>query len=243
MQKIGLSSSRVGVNAVSTSFGFVGRSACRAASSLLTSNSRRSGLDNSYSIGKMNQYPQTLARTQIVRNFGVTDGFMNAVSGKMEKRKEEQFGVMLKQMADAPKWTLRNWKVTMDTQLDSWTQYIPGVGSSDEMVELKAFKAMLDAMTPKELDNPELIKHPQKERIARTCGKPVDQVQKLMHYYSQSCIIAEWLQVKKKANEKLPESEVELNEMQSKDARMKAIAQRVMKGNMRRTGRGRRAFF
>lgn len=177
------------------------------------------------------------------RNFGVTESIMNTVSGRMDKKKEAQFGEMLKQMADAPKWTLRNWKVTMDSQLDSWTQYIPGVSSSDEMVQLKGFKSMLDAMTDKELDSPALIKHPQKERIARASGKPVHQVQTLLHYYSQSCIIAEWLQMKKKANEKLPESETELNEMQAKDPRMKGIAQKVMKGNTKRTGRGRRAFF
>lgn len=161
------------------------------------------------------------------RSFGIADKVMGMATGAVEGRRDEQFSLMLKLMGDSPKWTLGNWKQTMDNQLNSWTQYIPGVSGSDEMKELKGFQDMLDCMTPQELEDPKLIKHPQKERIARSSGKGLEAVQKLLHYYSQSCIIAEWLRVKKKGNEKLPTTEDELNQMQATDPRMKTIAAKV----------------
>jgi signal recognition particle GTPase len=178
-----------------------------------------------------------------IRNFGVTDSVMGIAQSMTDGKKEKQFEMMLKLMAESPKWNLRHWKKTMDEQLSSWTQYIPGVSGSDEMKELKGFMAILNAMTPDELENPEKIKHPQKERIARATNKPIDHVQKLLHYFNQSCIIAEWLQMKKKANETLPTNEQEMTAMQAKDPRVKIIAQKVLKASSRKSGRGRRAFF
>ena len=55
---------------------------------------------------------------------------------------------------------------------------------------------MLDQISDKELDNPDLINGEAKVRIAKAAGKPVDEVNRLMHFYKQSRIIQNWLYMK-----------------------------------------------
>ena len=195
--------------------------------------------------GTVNRPIRTRIILQQVRCMGVTEKLMNIASSSIEGNKEKKFQEMLNMMIASPKWTLRNWKTTMTGQLDSWTMYIPGVSNSNEIKELKGFKTMLDAMSSEELDNPGLIKGPQRERIAQSTGKPVDEVQRLLFFYKQSVVIATWLQIKKAAKEKMPTTEAELHLMQSTDPRMKTIAGQVMKGDSKhaRTGRGRKIPF
>lgn len=70
--------------------------------------------------------------------------------------------------------------------------YIP----QTEVVELKALKGMLDAMTEAELENPELIKATARDRIAKASGKTAEDVSKLMYSYKQTLIVHAWLQLK-----------------------------------------------
>jgi len=44
-----------------------------------------------------------------------------------------------------------------------------------------------------------------RERIARTSGKSIDDVGKLLYFYKQTKIVATWLQLKKSKKEKIPE--------------------------------------
>lgn len=98
-------------------------------------------------------------------------------------------------MISVPKWTLRPWKTTMESQLGSWTMYIPGVGSSNEMKEMKSFKDMIDAMTDEEIDHPlEKLNGTARERISRTTGKSTDDVTRLLFFFKQSLIVSTWLQ-------------------------------------------------
>ena len=108
---------------------------------------------------------------------------------------EKQFTQMLEMMISVPKWTLRPWKTTMESQLGSWTMYIPGVGSSNEMKEMKSFKDMIDAMTDEEIDHPlEKLNGTARERISRTTGKSTDDVTRLLFFFKQSLIVSTWLQ-------------------------------------------------
>ena len=88
---------------------------------------------------------------------------------------------MLEMMTTAPKWTLRPWKVTMENQLNSWSMYIPGVSSSNEVQEMKNFKDMIDAMTDEEVDDPlNKLNGPARERISRSTGRSMDEVTRLI---------------------------------------------------------------
>ena len=157
--------------------------------------------------------------------------------------KEKQFAKMLELMTGTTKWSLKPWKTTMDTQLDSWMMYVPGVSSSDEVQEIKGFKVLLDAMTDAELENPDLIDQSARTRIAAKAGKTPDDVTRMLFFYKQSLIICTWLKTKKKAGEVLPETEQELQEMQASDGRLGTIAKKVMNPKGRRSGRGRRLPF
>ena len=162
-----------------------------------------------------------------IRHFGVGDTLINMATGRVNANKDKQFGEMLDMMVSTPKWSFRPWRTTMETQLQSWTMYIPGVSSSGEATELKNFKTMLDAMTEAELDNPEKINGPARERIARTTGRSVDDVVRLVYFFKQSLIICTWLQLKKAKGEEMPKTEAELQKMQETDTRMRSIAARV----------------
>jgi len=182
-------------------------------------------------------------RLTTVRGFaGVGETIMNMATSKLGQNKDEKFAEMLQKMASTPKWTFRPWRETMESQLTSWTMYLPGVGSSAEAQELKGFKAMLDAMTDAELDNPGTISGPSRERIARSASKNVDEVVRMIFFYKQSLVLFTWLQMKKQKGETLPSTEIELHQMQESDLRIRQIAAKVMmpKG---KTGRGRKIPF
>lgn len=163
-------------------------------------------------------------RMSSLRHFGIADSVMDFANKKMDGKKEDQFKEMITEMSSTPKWTLRPWKASLEKQLSGWTMYLPGVSNSDAVVGVKVFKAILDTMTEKELDTPESINGVSRERIAKTSGKSVDEVNKLMSTYQQSQIIAKWLHQKKKLGEKLPRTDVEMQYMQEEDPRLAAIA-------------------
>lgn len=55
---------------------------------------------------------------------------------------EKQFSKMLELMISSPTWTLKPWKQVMETQLSSWTMYIPGVSSAPEVKEITKLKGI-----------------------------------------------------------------------------------------------------
>jgi hypothetical protein len=178
-----------------------------------------------------------------VRGFAISDTIIGMAERGMSGNKEKQFREMMELMTTVPKWSLKSWKVSMDSQLNSWMMYVPGVSSSDEVKEIKEFTNILDAMSDHELENPDTIDGPAREKIAAKAGKPVDDITRMLFFYKQSLIICNWLQMKKKAGEALPENEQELQSMQSSDGRLGSIAKKVMSPRGKKTGRGRRLPF
>lgn len=55
---------------------------------------------------------------------------------------------------------------------------------------------ILDHVASNELDNPHLIDIKAKERIARSAGKSLDEVGRLMAMFNQSRVLHAWLQLK-----------------------------------------------
>ena len=176
------------------------------------------------------------------RDFGVGESLVSMATGKLSENKDKKFAEMLEKMVSVPQWTFRPWRETMDNQLSSWTMYIPGVGSSSEAQELKSFKAILDVMTEAELDAPDKLNGPSREKLARAASKNVDEVVRMIFYYKQSLVLFTWLQLKKKLGEELPRTEAELQKMQEGDVRIRPIAAKIMQPRGK-TGRGRRLPF
>jgi signal recognition particle GTPase len=167
----------------------------------------------------------------------------NAVTGSVESNKEKQWQLMLQQMTSDGKWSLRKWKGIIDTQVSSWTMYIPGVSSSAEAKDMKSFKAMLDSFSDTELDDASKINSLTRERVAKTSGKSIDDVNRLIFAYKQSDIISNWLSLKKSLGESLPKTEEELHTLQASDLRLRNIAKKIMNPKGVKSGRGRHSPF
>lgn len=58
------------------------------------------------------------------------------------------------------------------------------------------YLAMLDVMTPLELEKPETINGAAKDRIARSANTPIENVVKLLLMYRQTLVVYTWLQLK-----------------------------------------------
>ena len=132
-------------------------------------------------------------------------------------------------MVASPRFTLRKFKDTLGTQLDSWTMYIPGVGSSKEVKDLKLLKSIVEAMTDAELDNHDLINGVAKVRIAAAAGATTDDVARLLWNFKNSMVLAAWLQLLKKQGEPFPKTEQELLYRQENDLRFRRIAMKILK--------------
>ena len=151
----------------------------------------------------------------------------SAMAGASDRSKEKQWEMLLSSMTSGNKWTLREWKRIIDSQMSSWTMYIPGVGSSNEFKDLKSFKAMLDCFSEAELDDINKVTAIARQRIAQNSNRSVDDVNRLIFSFKQSDVLATWLSLKKAQGESLPKSEEELVELQSRDMRIKSIAQKM----------------
>ena len=105
--------------------------------------------------------------------------------------------------------------------------YIPGVGSSPEVKDLKTFSSILEAMSDKELDNLEELNATKRTEIAKKAEKTLEEVTRMIFFFKQSLIVATWLTQRKTLGEKLPKTEAELQVLQEKDVKLKAIAMKM----------------
>ena len=174
------------------------------------------------------------------RGLSITDSLTSWGTERLAKTKEKNFIEQLQSLSSGKPYSMADWKVSIEGQVSSWRSYIPGVSGSAEMEQLKSYKKIMDSMSDTELSKPENIKGPARERIARESGENIDDVARVIFSFRQSLVLREWLLLKKKNGEALPETEVELQQMQETDQRLKGIAQRILTSNKRiRSGRGR----
>jgi signal recognition particle GTPase len=137
-----------------------------------------------------------VAIATVRRSFGVMDNVMGFAGKQMEKKRDASFADMIELMMNSPKWTLRHVQGTLDKQLKSWTMYVPGVKSQDQTKAVQKFKDILDKMSDQELDHPETINGPVRDRIALTAGVSIDEVNKLLLAHKQGLITQKWLLMK-----------------------------------------------
>lgn len=125
---------------------------------------------------------------------------------------DAQFKDMINHMVSTPNWTLKIWRSLMEKQLGGWTSYIPGLKSTNEMKTIKTFTGfsskfrikqiivnltgILDKMSDSELEHPDQIKGPDRERLAAATGTTVDEVVQMIKYYQQTKIMATWLRLR-----------------------------------------------
>ena len=71
---------------------------------------------------------------------------MGFANNKMEQTKEKQFTEMISLMTSVNQWSLRNWRDSIDKQLNSWMMYIPGLSSSGDVEKVKQFKGLFSSI-------------------------------------------------------------------------------------------------
>mmetsp|Transcript_9648 Transcript_9648/g.18108 ORF Transcript_9648/g.18108 Transcript_9648/m.18108 type:complete len:222 (-) Transcript_9648:188-853(-) len=171
--------------------------------------------------------------------FGITDAIMGTVRDKMDDHKENNFKKMIDDMSETKKWDMRKWKGTIEEQANSWAMYVPGVSGSEQALKMKEILKILEAMRSDELDTPLTIKGAQKERIAVSAGVTLDAVANMLLMYKQSLVVHEWLKLKRASGEPMPQTEVEMQNLQKNDTRLRKISMKIMmpRGQKRR-GRG-----
>jgi len=172
------------------------------------------------------------------RSFGIMDKIQDFTNKQLEKSREADTEKMIEYMSESKLWTLKRWRDTFESQLSGWRMYIPGASSAPGIKELKEFKTLLDAFKEEELNDISLVTGAVKARVATTAGKPIDDVNKLIFFFRQSLIVANWLKLKKDNNETLPKTMLELQAMQEKDPRIRNVAQEAMQKKHKRSGRG-----
>ena len=130
------------------------------------------------------------------RNFSVVDNVMGFAGKQMEKKRDASFGEMIGLMVSSRRWSLRNVLGTLDKQLKSWTMYVPGVKDQEQTKQVQMFKDILEKMTDTQLDQPETINGPARDKIALAAGVSADEVNKVLMAHKQGLITQKWLIMK-----------------------------------------------
>jgi signal recognition particle GTPase len=82
-------------------------------------------------------------------------------------------------------------------------------------------------MSESELNDPAVLKGPDRERLAAAAGQTPEDVARMIHYFQQTKIVATWMYMRKSNGEKLPQNESEMVTMQEGDVRLREIANQV----------------
>eukprot|EP01033_Poteriospumella_lacustris_P006495 gene6495-4674_t len=130
----------------------------------------------------------------------------------------------------------------LEGQLNSWMMYIPGVGGSKDAEALKELKALLDAMTDEELDDPSKVNGAARDRIAASTGQPVEKVRGLVFMYKNTLLYHKVLKMRKSNGDAMPTSPSEMSKMFESDPRVRPIFEEVFSDSKKPRGRGRRHF-
>ena len=94
----------------------------------------------------------------------------------------------------------------MRVKLENLLDMIPGAGKMGEInldeQQFKWIDAIIKSMTPQERNAPEIIDGSRKKRIAKGCGRPVQEVNKLLKQFQQMQVMMK--KIGKKGRMKMP---------------------------------------
>ena len=164
----------------------------------------------------------------------------------MKASAEKEFAKMIQLMGDAPVWTIGVWKSTIvDATLTGWKTWVPGYNDTKEIQDMKNIKEILDKLPEDSMNiDYKTITPAWREKLLKASGKGADEINNLIWFYKQSCIVANWIREKSVRKELLPKTNVELRLLQAHDKRLDKIAREVMgEVRMKMKKRGFRKMF
>ncbi len=122
-----------------------------------------------------------------------TAGILNEKEAKnlSKKIKKGQFGFMdfIAQIENIKKLGSMSSIVSMIPGLGNMASALKNV-DLDQSVEIKNIKAMVNSMTPKERDNPDLLNGSRRKRIAQGCGLEVSDINRIIKQFDQAAKMA-----------------------------------------------------
>ena len=129
-------------------------------------------------------------------------------------------------LIESEKYNLNHLAQQVEEGMDGWTTKMPFIRSRPEVLQMRKTKAILNAFTAAERENPSLIGQTEKIRAAGTAKESVETVNSILDTYEQASNIQRWLRARHKRGQKLPRSQEELAEL-ARDPRGLTVAKFV----------------
>ena len=135
---------------------------------------------------------------------------------------DNKFSAMVGDMLAVPKYTLQEHlrfmeQTAADAGVSGWKSYMPGVSSQAGVEELKRMLNILQAFTPSERADLNLINRDSRLRVAAGTGRTVADVNFVLRQFSGGAMVHQWLQSRKARGLPLPTTQGELSSMMAVD--------------------------
>ena len=157
---------------------------------------------------------------------GIFSGLTNRLSSALEERKaaaaEDKFGGMVRDMLSSSKWTLEQQRAMLrdaaaDAGLSGWKSWMPGISSQAGAEELRRMLALLDALTPEERVNAELIDRDARLRVAGASKCSVADVNFVLKQFTGAQMVHRWLHERRAKGKPMPITQAEMTRYMAAD--------------------------
>ncbi|EKX35246.1 hypothetical protein GUITHDRAFT_166050 [Guillardia theta CCMP2712] len=131
------------------------------------------------------------------------------------KKQQEMFHAMVGQLIKKEKFDLDDLhdifkQGAEQSGVNSWRQHLPGVKNSPEMLQLQETMSVLDVIPPEFRREPDRLKAEEKARLAKSTGKSVMEINKVLKRFDELKMLHGWLRKRALSGKPLPTNSREL---------------------------------
>lgn len=156
---------------------------------------------------------------------------------------KKAFGQMAAKLLGTKRWTLGNYRQQLKDEMagQSWRLMIPGVKNSPQYAEVMGQLAIMDALTPEELDDHELMKNGLRvRRVAKKTGRPEVEVMECVRHFQRQQAMHTFFHERHAAGMPLPTTIEETQLHLAREPRYREVlaTRRLFQDQKRRIRRG-----
>ncbi|CAM9943007.1 unnamed protein product [Discosporangium mesarthrocarpum] len=148
-----------------------------------------------------------------VRHLGVMDTIQDKMIDRRANKEAKKFKEHMRNLAEQEKYDLNDFAKMIEEPLNSWAAKVPGLGPKEELENLRMAKSVIDALSPLQKGSPELIKAPDKLKVASKAGCSEEQVHQVLAQYREASTMHRWLRARKAKGQRIPKTQEELSMM------------------------------
>uniref|UniRef100_A0A7S0HZ64 Signal recognition particle SRP54 subunit M-domain domain-containing protein n=1 Tax=Hanusia phi TaxID=3032 RepID=A0A7S0HZ64_9CRYP len=150
---------------------------------------------------------------------GIFDSLKDSWQGTKEqysaKKQNEMFHAMIGQLIKKEKFDLDDFTESFkqgaeQSGMTGWQRHLPGVKNSPELLQLQETISVLDIIPPEFRREPEKLRAEEKARLAKSTGKTVTDINKVLKRYDEMKMLHGWLRKRAQAGKPLPTNSREL---------------------------------